>query len=280
MAKLKPGPFGIPIGRIGNTLFYILNGQGVCRSIGEQTKEGTPKQKANRSEMKLLMKLLKPLQGFIKHGFEYEAKGTVCNAFNLATSYNKHHAIQGEHPNLSINYSKVKLSSGALPLANDLQIHKSEGGLTIKWNGTHQWAGDQYDDLVMIALYHPSEGKASVFLNAGRRDQGTCFVQIENQQFLDEPIEAYLCFKSADGKSISDSVYLGNINGSHEEQVEEELKQEYIKAKIHFEGVEANYMARETEYLKTGIGKKALNAMKKEYLVLKERFENLPAKPV
>lgn len=280
MAKLKPGVFGHPIGRIGNQVFYILNGQGLCRSIGVQDGEGTPKQKANRFEMKLMMELLKPLQGFIKQGFEHKAKGTVWNAFNLATSYNKQNAIQGEYPNLSINYTKVKLSSGTLPLAKDLQIIKSEGGLTIKWEGTHQWAGDQYDDLVMVALYHPSERKASVFLNAGKRELGECFVPIEDQTFLDEPIEAFLCFKSADGKNISDSVYLGNINGSHKEKIDIELKEEYLKAKVHFDGVEANFKEREAEYLKTGIGKKAVNMMRKEYLVFKNRLENLPGKPV
>lgn len=280
MAKLKPGPFGLPTGRIGNTVFYILNGQGVCRNIGEQTKPATKKQKGNRSTMSLTMALLKPLQKFIKHGFEHQAKGTVWNPFNLATSYNKHHAIQGEYPNLSINYEAVKLSSGTLPLAKGLQIVKTDDGLKVSWDGTHQWAGDQYDDLVMIALYHPKDKDASLFFNAGKREQGEFFVKPDQEKWLDEPIEAYLCFKSADGTSISDSVYLGNINGSQEQEAQKEEDEKYTELKARLEKVKANYDKLDAIFQKTGIKSKSLKASRKEYEVLKDKLEHLPGKPV
>lgn len=279
MAKFKPGVFGIPTGRIGNTVFYILNGQGVARSIGEQNDPATPKQKGNRAEMKLAMELLKPMQRFIKMGFEHQAKGTVCNSFNLATSYNKHHALQGKYPNLSINYKAVKLSSGELPLAKDLQIKKTTDGLKVTWDGSHQWSGDQYDDVVMIALYHPKDKKASLFLNAGKRDIGECIIHPEEEQWLDEPIEAYLCFKSADGTTISNSVYLGNINGSQEEQAQEEIDQKYVELKVRFEKVKADYLKKEAIFQKTGIRNKSFKNAKKEYDVLKERLDDLPGKP-
>lgn len=280
MAKLKPGPFGLPIGRIGNNLFYILNGQGVCRSIGEQNQPNTTKQLANRQELKLIMSVLKPLQKFIKLGFEHKAKGTVCNYFNLATSYNKHHALQGEYPNLSINYKELKLSSGELPIAKDLQIVKTDDGLKVSWDGIHQWAGDQYDDLVMVALYHPKHKKASLFLNAGKRNEGECIVHLEDKTWMDEPIEAYLCFKAADGTSVSDSAYLGNVNGSQEAAEQKEIKEKYTKLKTHFEKVKANYEKLNALFLKTGVRNKSLKEVQKEYEVLRDRLEHLPGKPV
>ena len=280
MAILKPSIFGQMTGRVGNVVIYMLNGQMVCRTIGEQKKPATDNQKGNRSEMELLMSVLKPLQKFIKHGFEHQAKGTVCNPFNLATSYNKLNAIQGEYPNLSINYSKLKLSSGALPLAKDIQISKTDDGLKVSWDPTHQWAGDQHDDLVMVALYHPKDKNVSLFLNAGKRSEGACFLDITNENLRNEPIEAYLSFKSADGESISNSVYLGNINGSQEKKAQEKIDKEYTELKNRLEKVKADYDKREARYQKTGIITKSLKAAKKEYEVLKERLKNLPGKPV
>ena len=280
MAKFTPSIFGTPTGRIGNVVFYILNGQIVGRTIGEQKKPASDPQKGNRGEMSLLMEVLKPLQKFIKHGFEHQAKGTVWNPFNLATSYNKRNAIQGNFPNISIDYTKLKLSSGPLPLAKDLQVSKTDGGLKVSWDGIHQWAGDQHDDLVMLALYHPKDKKASLFLNAGKRDQGECFVAIEDENLLNEPIEAYLCFKSADGESISDSAYLGNINGSQEEKEAEKIDKKYTEVKSRFETVKANYQELDAVFQKTGIRSKSLKAAQKEYEVIKEQLENLPGKPV
>lgn len=280
MAKLKPGLFGHPTGRMGNTVFYTLYGQGVCRSIGEQNDPSTPKQKARRTRMSLTMEILKPLQKFIKQGFEHKAKGTVCNPFNLATSYNIQHALQGEYPNLSIDYTKIKLSSGTLPLAKDLKITKTDEGLQVSWDGTHQWAGDQYDDLVMVALYHPKDKNASIFLNAGKRDQGVCDVHLDQEKWMDEPIEAYLCFKSADGTSVSDSVYLGNINGSLEEQAKQKINEEYTKLKARIDKVKANYEKQDAIFQQTGIRNKSFKASKKEYEVLREKLDNLPGKPV
>lgn len=280
MAKLKPGPFGHPIGRIGNTVFYVLNGQGLCRNIGEQNNPATPKQKGNRQELKLTMDLLKPLQRFIKLGFEHQAKGTVYNPFNIATSYNKLNAIQGAYPNLSVDYAKVKLSSGTLPLAKDLQISKTADGVKVSWDGTHAWAGDQYDDLVMIALYHPKHKKASLFLNAGKRNEGECVVHLEDDNWLNEPIEAYLTFKSADGTSVSESVYLGNLNGNQEQQAKQKIDEEYTKVKARLEKVKANYDKLDALFQKTGLRTKSFKATKKEYEVLKDKLEHLPGKPV
>ena len=279
MAKLKPGPFGLPTGRIGNTVFYVLNGVGVARSIGEQKNDPTDKQMANRTGFKKTNEVLKPLQKFIKYGFEHQAKGTVCNPFNLATSYNKHHALKGTYPNQSIDYAKLKLSSGLLPIAKDFEVIKSEGGLTIKWNPEHQWAGDQYDDLVMVALYHPADKDASLFLNAGKRDQGECFVAIQDENLLDSAIEAYLTFRSADGNSISDSVYLGNVNGSQCVKEKKEAVRKYIALKAHFDQVEANYLEKEALYLKSELKKKVFRSIEKEYNVLKEKLDNMPGKP-
>ena len=275
MAKLKPGIFGQPTGRIGNVVFYILNGQLVSRMIGEQKNTPSLKQKGNRKTMKVVMDALKPLQRFIKLGFEHKAKGTVCNPFNLATSYNKQNAVQGQFPNISINYTKLKLSSGTLPLAKDLKITKTAGGLIVKWDATHQWAGDQYDDAVMVALYHPLHKKSSLFLNAGKREQGECFLELTDENVLNEPIEAYLCFKSADGESISDSTYLGNLNGTRETEEEKEERQEYVKIKTRFEQAKERYLKQQAIQAKTGIKNKSFRNTEKEYEVLKARYDEI-----
>ena len=279
MAFLTPGPLGRPGGKIGNIVYYMLKGKVVCRSIGKHTKKPTLKQLANRQAMRVTMNLLKPMQRFIKHGFEHKAIGTVCNAFNLATSYNKSNALQGEYPNISVDYAKVVLSSGDLPLAADMQISKTAGGLLLKWNPEKLEKGDQHDDLVMVALYYPGSQGATAYMNAGKRSIGECFIRV-SKTLLDEPTEAYACFKSADGPGISDSLYLGNINGHAESEEEKEINEKYNATKTRFEVLKKQFKPNENDEERAVKESKATRHLRKEYEILKEKLKNMPGKPV
>lgn len=277
MATNKNGPYGHPNGKIGNIVFYVLNGQNVSRTIGDPGKPSR-NQLGNQQSMAVTMALLKCMKDFINVGFELEAAGTVKNAFNLATSYNKKEALQGEYPNISVNYSKVVLSKGDLPVAKDIQLNKTATGVLISWDPSRLDFDYRPDDSVMIMLYHPLRKKAKSFLNAARREEGSHFIEID-KEWLDEPIEAYLCFKSANGKRISDSVYVGNLNGEMESSEEKSKKEKYLQLKERFDRVEADYLR--LMHLDRGahMGTKAFRHLEKEYEVLKKKLDDLPGKP-
>lgn len=277
MATNKNGPYGHPNGKIGNIVFYVLNGQNVSRTIGDPGKPSR-NQLGNQQSMAVTMALLKRMKDFINVGFELEAAGTVKNAFNLATSYNKKGALQGEYPNISVNYSKVILSKGDLPVAKDIQLSKTDTGVLISWDPSRLDFNYGLDDSVMILLYHPLRKKAKSFLNAARREEGSRFIEVD-KEWLDEPIEAYLCFKSADGKHISDSVYIGNLNGEMESSEEQAKKKRYLQVKERFDRVEADYF--KLMHLDRGahLDTKAFRHLEKEYEVLKKKLDDLPGKP-
>jgi hypothetical protein len=88
-------------------------------------------QLANYQSMAVTMRLLKNMTAFINSSFEIEARGTVKNQHNLATSYNKKQALKGEYPNISVDYSKVVLSYGDLEIAQDLKMVKTDTGIQI-----------------------------------------------------------------------------------------------------------------------------------------------------
>src|SRR6187551_228641 len=119
---------GLFIGKVGNTVSYMLNGKYVMRGIGKSKKKLSDKQLANMMSMKVTMKFLCSLKPFVDAGFGLEAMGTDKNAFNLATAAVKKHAITGEYPNLGIDYSKVQLSKGSVPAPEEVSISKADQG--------------------------------------------------------------------------------------------------------------------------------------------------------
>ena len=273
MAKAANGPLGSLNGKLNNLVFYTLNGQHICRTIGDPGKPSI-NQLANRQAMSVTMRMVKSINEFISVSFDLEAQGTVKNAHNLATSYIKKKALKGEYPNLSVDYSKVELSHGTLQGATDLKLEKTETGVQISWN-----TEGRYDDIVMILLCHPLRRSATSHINASRRDAGTCFIKLEHDGVLNEPIEAYICFRAANGKEISDSVYLGNLNGEAETEEEISKKRKYDEVKQRFDLIEADYLQQIKDNWGNPVDSKAFRSLQKEYEVLKSKLEHLPGKP-
>ncbi|NQX39699.1 hypothetical protein SAMN05421820_10696 [Pedobacter steynii] len=278
MALSLNGPHGHLKGKIGNLVFYLLNGQPVVRTIGDPGKPSI-NQKGNQQAMSVTMKVFKSMKSFINSSFELEARGTVRNPFNLAISYNKKNALKGAYPNLRIDYSKIVLSYGDLPLANDLKMVKTETGVLISWGLSNQDFPALNNDMVMLMLHHPLDHRSTTVLNACRRDAGQHFIPLSNTE-LNEPIEAYICFKSANGKKISDSAYLGNLNGEPDTPEEESQKKKYAVLKTRFDQIELDYLQQLNDNGGNPVDSKAFRNLEKEYQVLKHKLEHLPRKPV
>ena len=92
-------------------------------------------------------------------------------------------------------------------------------------------------------------------------------------------MEVYVCFKSANGQLISDSAYVGNLNGLAESHKEQAEKKHYSLLKTRFDQFEANYHQKIIAHEEGRIGDKAFRHIEKEYHVLKKKLDILPGKP-
>ncbi|MCX2452210.1 DUF6266 family protein [Pedobacter sp. PLR] len=276
MAIASNGPQGHLNGKVGNLVFYMLNGQPVVRLNGRKGKPSTL-QLANYQEMAVTTKLLKRMGGFIKLGYGLQARGTVHNAHNLATSYHKKQALKGEYPNISIDYSKVKLSQGVMPETADLKINKLAGGLEITWD-PKEYPGLQDNDSVMVMICCPETGKDQEYLNVARRSEGKCFIPVY-ENVLNQQIEPYISFISADGEKVSDSVYLGNLNGEGQNAAEKQQAEKYQQVKVRFDQLEGNYSKQMIANYGEKPRTKAFKYLEKEYQTLKKQLDHLPGKP-
>lgn len=275
MAISPYGPHGPLIGKVGNLVSYILNGQVVTRTVGHKRTKHSKDQLANYQSMAVTMRLLKNMTTFINSSFEIEARGTVKNQHNLATSYNKKQALKGEYPNISVDYSKVVLSYGDMEIAQNLKMVKTNTGIQISWDTQEGLA----HDMVMILVYQPVDGTSRNYINACRRDAGNHFIPFEEEERLQEQLEVYICFKSANGKRISNSVYLGNLNGEMETEEEKHEKKKYDALKDRFEQVSADYLRMQQLDRGLHTSTKAFRTLEKEYQVLKNKLDHLPGKP-
>lgn len=265
------------IGKLGNTVSYMLKGKYVMRTIGKYTKKRSPKQLANQMSMKVTNRFLVAVKPFISLGYKLEATGTDKSAFNLATSSVKTQAIAGEYPNLRVDYSKVMVSKGTVPAPQETRIEKTDSGVLIQWNADHAGSNLRREDSVMLLLYFPVTNSSMISFHAAKRKEGSCLFELPESQ-LNAPIEAYISFKQSDGNAVSDSVYAGNLNGEAQNARDLEDKKHYAETKHRFDLIEAALKKKRNLQNDRMVNDKAYRNLLKEYEVLKERLKNLPGK--
>ncbi|SMC74641.1 DUF6266 family protein [Pedobacter africanus] len=209
---MKNGLTGHIKGKVGNLVFYTINGKQVTRTIGKTTKPPTEKQKQTHAEMAAINKFLKPVLEFISLGFALKAINTGKNAFNLALGYNKKYALQGNCADgISIDYEKVLLTQGSLCPPLNAAVSPGPQGLNFTWEVQQGTEWPETTDQVMLLAYFPELQKAVYVLAGASRIKGADVLPLQ-PALLTAHMEVYIAFIAADRKKISDSMYLGKVN--------------------------------------------------------------------
>ena len=217
MGKLINGLFGGFHGRIGNLVGYTLKGKHIIRKIGISTKPLTPARKANCQKMKVVNEILSPSLPVIRAGFRLAVAGTDKNEYNQAVSYNKLNALQGEYPNISLDYAKVLVSMGDLPIAVNPAISQNADGNEIEfsWEVPADLSYQYDNDRAMLMIYFPALKVSCYHLIGSKRAEGKDSIRIDAAH-AGERMEAYISFVKDDGKQVSNSVYAGSLNTGKE----------------------------------------------------------------
>jgi len=212
MGKAIWGPFGPMTGKVGNLIYYRVNGVSRVRSVRKVTNEPTIAQLRVRQEMKVITQFLKLLTEVIKIGFSPSARG-VKSPFNLATSYNKRHALTGEYPDITVNYSELVLSKGHLSLPEHTAVEKIANRLRFTWTGAFTFSYPRPNDQAILVAVFPDQQRAVYDLTRFRRSDGSGELLLPDD-LIDQPAVAYMMFASADRKTVSDSLFLGWVNAN------------------------------------------------------------------
>jgi len=210
MAKLKLGIFGPISGKLGPLVGGTWNGIPYVRQSPKS--KSTPRseaQLANQHKMVFINQVLLPFHTYISIGFQHLAIGKT--AISAAYSANYHRAVSGVYPDLHVDYSQLKLSSGKLPGLLNPVVSLDEDVLTLTWEKANGNKGS-YNDQLMLVLYAPEVNIADGFVGTALRRDLHCSFQL-NPKMQGLPLEVYVALTSMDRKRISDSRYLGRVTG-------------------------------------------------------------------
>jgi predicted acetyltransferase len=255
MGKLINGIFGGFHGRIGNLVGYTLKGKYIIRKIGRSTKPFTPGRKANCQKMTIVNEILSPSLDVIRTGFRLAVAGTDKNEYNEAVSYNKKNAIQGAYPNISLDYTRVLMSMGTLPVAIHPTISQTDDKVTFNWEVTEDQKYQYANDRAMLVVYFPDLKVSRCDLIGSRRIDGAHTLNIDPGH-VNERMEAYISFVKDNGREVSDSAYAGALNARKTLEISEKAdpKTERSNQDVKYTGSDFDIISYREYLLASGTG--------------------------
>jgi hypothetical protein len=217
MATYKQGVHGDFSGRVGNIVGSSWKGRSVMKiRPAKVNNPRTPAQQANRGRFSLMGRFLSTQSRLIRIGWNAVAQNTT--AFNEAMRFNLAEAIGGEHPDQFIDFSKIKLSSGQLPVPANLQAAgASAQSLNLTWENNSGQELANGSDLLMVGLYNQDSEEGYTLTGNFTREQEAALIALPDN-WKNRTVEVFVFMVSTLGigslnsaEYISPTVYAGNV---------------------------------------------------------------------
>lgn len=209
MGIIRQGIFGGFEGRTGPLVGRKVNGKSIIAAFPRKTtKPRTAAQIDQQLKFDLVIGFLKWLKCLIAIGFK-DPDGKK-NSFNTAVKYNFKRIITGTSPNYSIDYSKLVFSRGSLAGPNSPSVSLETNTLIINWQPDVQQQFNQHTDRASFLVYCP--GKIEIVIHTSSIERSALGYRIAiPQNFEGNEMYVFMSFRSANGKVVSDSKFLGTV---------------------------------------------------------------------
>lgn len=217
MSTIQKGILGGVSGKIGNVVGGCWKGIQFLRSLPSGNNSNTMQQKQQRLKFATVASFLRTIMVVIRLGFNSYAN--KMTAYNAAFSYHFHHALEGEYPDYTLNYSKVLVSRGHLSNANEVSCASTEAAkIEVTWNSPVMVGTSSPTDVVVLVLINDAKQEAIYLLDAGTRAEGSAVVEVPSSYTGDE-VHCYLALRTAtsvlksstERNDISTSQYAGSV---------------------------------------------------------------------
>jgi hypothetical protein len=210
MGTHKQGILGSFSGKVGTVVGSTWRGQWVMRGLTTKKRGNSdPSQLQQQAKFGLMIKFLRPLGSLLSQ--TYDITPAEMTGINKALSDNIKVAITGVYPAFTVDYSKLSLSKGILPNAESPAAASTVAGkITFTWTDNSGTGDALTTDMAFVAVYNDTLNRWIFKQNIAARNAGTYTLDVT--AFSGKPVQTYFGFISADGSSVSDSLFTGQVN--------------------------------------------------------------------
>jgi len=206
MGRLVNGINGPFVGKIGSVSGSSRNGIPYVKGpYKKRTLTVSKKEMANRKKFAMAQAWLAPLLDFVREGFRGFSQRS--QGFIAAKSWLLKNSFINDESGQHIDPALVKVSSGDLPLPENLAVGLTENGdLKFTWDPGQKNGPDSVDQIMMLAY---DVGKSEVIYHTTGQFRSTGEDILPITKINGKNFHVYAAFNAADRSRQSESVYLG-----------------------------------------------------------------------
>ncbi|MCM1531536.1 MAG: DUF6266 family protein [Bacteroides sp.] len=207
MGVIKQGILGGFSGKVGTVIGGSWKGISYMRALAQSYNDArTEKQVNQRSKFRIALKFLQSISPFIKIG--YKSQANKRTAMNAAMAHVVKETFNAD--GTAIDFAKVVVSRGSLPGVMGCTADVDAGQVKVSWSDNSDTTGAATTDKIMFLLYNENRGEAVYQIGSTTRTD-TSLTYTLPDGWATEKLHGYLAFQSEDSRTVSDSIYLGEI---------------------------------------------------------------------
>ncbi|MBQ4376553.1 MAG: hypothetical protein II793_02520 [Bacteroidales bacterium] len=212
MGTYKNGILGGFSGKVGTVIGSFWKGRNVMRAVPAHVSDpATPLQQAQRARFALVGRFVAACQGFINVG--YVNQTATITAGNAAVRDNlQNGSVQGTGTNVSLDYTRVSLSSGShVNPANPAAAQGTGHTIDVSWTDNTGVSPEVLStDIVMVCLYNPSRMASTYDVSSASRLDASLTIAYPSLWVGDE-VHVFLATRSIAGTLVSPTLHLASI---------------------------------------------------------------------
>jgi len=212
MGIIRGGVLGGFRNKTGSVVGASWRNLDVIRGLPKiSSKPATQPQIDQRLKFGLVTSFLSLISEAIDVGYNIGSGST--SAMNEAVSYHLKEAVTGTSPDFTLDYTKIRFSSGKLNVPSSYSVAATTPAkIDLSWNldGTDSKYKDA-TDTINVLVYNPSRGQFVTLMAAAPRSAQTYVLQLP-PPFSGDEVHCYFSFTSVKKKALhSNSVYMQSI---------------------------------------------------------------------
>ena len=208
MGTIKRGILGGFSGRVGTVVGSTWKEVSYMRALAiSVANPRTHKQQTQRGKFAVCLNFLQAVTPYLRIGYRQQSQ--TCTAFNAAMSYLLRHAVQGEVPDITLDYEQVLVARGSLMPVFDATVQVADGKASFTWTDNSGLGDALATDQAMPLVYNKVKKVAVYDFDVAGRGAGKAELAVP-ADWKDNALAVYLAFACREEGRVSNSVCLRN----------------------------------------------------------------------
>ncbi|WP_251621872.1 hypothetical protein [Odoribacter lunatus] len=211
--KIKEAGTGLISGKIGNLIYYVMNGKQYVRRTAIPGKKRKAEVEGRNPKHQGLMKRFSGVQSFYAFFKKYVSEeiwqiAGVAEQYRPNNLFNKTNCRCFDEQGNLVDFATFYFSRGELPLPRNIKIEKEDNQYQVSWEEEREGGLPSPDDRLCVGIIYDNRPGAPCLVEKVSGKRGDLKGKFALKKPYSGTIHAYCFWVKKDGSAYSNSFYV------------------------------------------------------------------------